>query len=187
MLRIHYILDDLVEDDASPLIEALNGFPAFIKAWLPTLEVRVETCPEDVAQNILASARSTTDFANLNGAVLEILTAAKVLEPVRRVVVLCGQSSVIPSLARSANSAAKYGAFCGALASVYHLHTNVMWHEMLHLLGTTDCYEKNPEGHCNNTCNESACLMQYDPCSVQTPVLCPQKIRELEKYCAQHC
>ena len=81
-----------------------------------------------------------------------------------RLLVCCLEGASLAQKCLEAEPKALWGAKCGRLAVVYKLSTCAIWHESLHLLGATDCYNKeNLDAKPEPTCKHKQCIMQYEP------------------------
>lgn len=80
----------------------------------------------------------------------------------RKLFVFCSLDHEVAMAIRQENVMAEWGgARLGHFAVVWELgNPFVLWHEAMHLLYATDCYDKTGR----NTCGEPRCLMQWEPC-----------------------
>ncbi|HEY1378354.1 MAG TPA: hypothetical protein VGF55_16265, partial [Gemmataceae bacterium] len=99
-----------------------------------------------------------------------------------RTVILSNEDHPFAIAALRAKPNAIWGCACGCVAFVYgSSEKHVVWHEALHLLGATDCYDTDrPELNPGPICEVPNCIMQYvpDPVAVgRWPFLCERNLR----------
>ncbi len=101
-----------------------------------------------------------------------------------KLLVVCPPDHHLAKLAKKSLPTAVYGAANSFFAAVYHESKQVIWHEILHLLGADDCYQLSKSGdvvqrECRDLPN---CIMQYDPeeSNGEWPFLCDRNIALLK-------
>jgi len=99
-------------------------------------------------------------------------------------VIYCEPSSNIAKAIKKTNKIAEWGlCFQHRISAVYEKNNKyIIWHEVLHLFGVSDCYDiGNPNGPL--TCELEKCLMQYAPQEGNVapwPFLCKSNIKWLK-------
>ena len=153
------------ESDEKFLADALDHLAHNLYRAPVKVTMVVEKLPESLAAKIHPHISEPEKLAHIAAAVAEEIDeelAPKHGGFVPGLLIFCQKTHPLAKSARKANPSAQWGATCGRLAVVWARdNEKVIWHEALHILGVSDCYNGNTlEGTCEK---EPGCIMQYAP------------------------
>ena len=179
MRKIHlYYLASRIAN-RSYLIHALQEFSVLLLRQPVGLNVEFEDLRGEKAkkvEEILRKRLPSPDY------VAEI-SIEWPFEPPWPLLVCCRRDAIPAKAIRASNPMAQWGGTCAKrLAVVWQQDKYVIWHEILHLLGATDCYTQDDAGP---TCELGNCIMQYQPCKHnvdQWPFICKANVRQIQNH-----
>lgn len=165
MRKIYWYCMGLSKSDEKFLVAALNELVCNLRKPPVEIELAVETLSEPLVARICPHVSDPGEFTLIATTIGD--EVAQELPPkhtgfVPGLLIYCRGNDQLAQSAQKANPTAEWGATCGRLAVVWTSgNEKLIWHEALHLLGVTDCYDKETlEGSCEK---EPGCLMQYAP------------------------
>jgi hypothetical protein len=146
---------------------------------MPCLEADFQCLPDVLAAKVADILRQDPElsfYAHFASAIADVLPTIPPWPT--RLLLYCLPDSPI---ARAFKSSSRiWGATCRPLAVVWNLNNKyLIWHEVFHLLGAQDCYDKNGHGP---ICEITNCIMQYEPTDKnvgQWPFLCAKNIERI--------
>lgn len=190
-MEFKYYLQELSDADARSDEEAILRFPSVVKAFAPQVECHITRLDDETASKIQEAIAETNSYGDFLHAALSILCCEE-SGRIPKLVVCCDAQSQLAMKAKETNPNALWGAApkCGQTAAVYRHEPALVWHEMLHLLCTDDCYTVDANGNIEDrTCGHDNCIMQYAP-TVEVvgdpPFLCDENVQRIRATLEAH-
>ncbi len=140
--------------------------------WMNELSVALKQYPAEVdLRPQMMDRRDLTDIAKVHNAKSIYDITEHIVETLvpryghGRAVLVCESGHPFAQLSRNSLEYAEWGIANGCVALVYgSVEKGVIWHETLHLLGATDCYNtSNPMENPGPTCELPTCIMCFAP------------------------
>lgn len=149
---------------------AIRGMPAIILRVAPSAEISVRPIPNDVREQWEQASAAHDDIIEIEDAVVTWMAER---DRVCRLVFGANPDHRLARLLLQNNPLAEWGGTRWPIALCFQPgNPFLVWHEILHLFGAQDCYDKNGNGP---TCEMRNCIMQWEPTSEHVggePFLC---------------